>query len=162
MAASILRRRLQELNEESLEGAALEELLTEAAIALGFVGEAATCGERLAARGRRVGSDPVVARGERALGRALVEQDDGALAISHLERAPAAFGRLEMALEVGRTRLLLARALAEREHEAAVAEARGALAWQRGPTCCSPAGLDRGPRPSARSRAAQCRGSGAP
>ena len=48
--------------------------------------------------------------------------------MSHLERALAAFGRLEMPLEIGRTRLLLARALAEDDRETAIAEARGALA----------------------------------
>ena len=128
VASSILRRRLQELDEDSLEGAALAELLTEAEIAQGSVDHAARRGERLVELGSRVGSDPVVARGERALGRALLEQDDRASGIPRLERALGAFGRLEMPLEVGRTRLLLARALAEGDRETAIAEARSALA----------------------------------
>jgi DNA-binding CsgD family transcriptional regulator len=91
------------------------------------VADAVTRGERLAELGSATGSGGIAARGERALGRALVETQDLATAISHLERALAGFGRLEMPLEVGRTRLLLARALAEGERETAIAEARGAL-----------------------------------
>jgi ATP/maltotriose-dependent transcriptional regulator MalT len=128
VASSMLRRRLQELDEQSLEGAALAELLTEAQIAVGAVAEAASRAERLAERGRTIGSDPFIARGERALGRALLEQDDRAIAISHLEQALAAFGRLEMPLEAARTRLLLGQAFAEDDGEIAIAEARGALA----------------------------------
>jgi DNA-binding CsgD family transcriptional regulator len=129
VASSILRRRLRELDEGSLEGAALIELLTEAEIARGAGQEAATLAERLAKLGSSAGSELIVARGERALGRALVATGDLKAATLHLERALAAFGRLEMPLDVGRTRLLLARALAEGEREAAIAEARGALAW---------------------------------
>jgi DNA-binding CsgD family transcriptional regulator len=70
----------------------------------------------------------IVARGERALGRCLSEAGDADGAIPHLETALSAFGRLEMPLEAARTRLLLARTLAGGEREAAVAEARGALA----------------------------------
>jgi tetratricopeptide (TPR) repeat protein len=128
VACSILRRRLREVEEESLEGAALVELLTEAEIALGSVEDVATRAERLAELGSSVGSDLIVAQGERALGRALVESGALETAISHLERALAAFGRLGMPLDVGRTRLLLARALADGGRETAIAEARGALA----------------------------------
>jgi len=127
VACSILRRRLREVEEESLEGAALVELLTEAEIALGSVEDVATRAERLAELGSSVGSDLIVAQGERALGRALVESGALETAISHLERALAAFGRLGMPLDVGRTRLLLARALADGGRETAIAEARGAL-----------------------------------
>ena len=52
--------------------------------------------------------------------------------MSHLERALAAFGRLEMPLDVGRTRLLLARALAAGDPETAIAEARSAQACFEG------------------------------
>jgi ATP/maltotriose-dependent transcriptional regulator MalT len=128
VASAILRRRLRELDEASLEGAALAELLSEAEIADGSVEDAVRRGERLVELGGAVGSDPVVARGERALGRALLQRDDKAVGISHLERALGAFGRLTMPLEAGRTRLLLAEAFAEDERETAIAEARGALA----------------------------------
>jgi DNA-binding NarL/FixJ family response regulator len=69
-----------------------------------------------------------VARGERALGRALVATGEAGGAAPHLERALEAFGSLELPLEACRSRLLLARAIAASEPEAAIAEARGALA----------------------------------
>ena len=128
VASSILRRRLRELEEESLEGAALIELLTEAELAQGAVEDGATRAERLAELGSRVGSEPILARGERALGRALLATGDLEAASSRLERALAAFGRREIPLEVGRTRQLVARALTEGERETAIAEVRAALA----------------------------------
>ena len=128
VASSVLRRRLRELDEQSLGGAALVELLAEAEIAQGAVEEAATLAKRLAQLGSGLGSELIVARGERALGCALVAGGDLEAAMSHLERALAAFGRLEMPLDVGRTRLLLARALAAGDPETAIAEARSALA----------------------------------
>ena len=83
-------------------------------------------GRRLAALGTSLGCDVVVARGERALGRVLVAAAEGDRALPHLERALEAFARLEMPLELARTRLLLARAKAT-EREVAIAEARAAL-----------------------------------
>ena len=68
------------------------------------------------------------ARGERALGRALVATGAADRASPHLERALDAFGDLELPLEACRSRLLLARAIAASEPEAAIAAARGALA----------------------------------
>jgi ATP/maltotriose-dependent transcriptional regulator MalT len=127
VASSILRRRLHEVDEQSLSSAGLLELLAEAEIAQGAVEDGARLGERLAALGSSVGSEPIAARGERAFGRALVTTGDLEAAIPHLERALAAFGRLNMAFEVGRTRLLLARSLAKGQREAAIAEARSAL-----------------------------------
>jgi DNA-binding CsgD family transcriptional regulator len=70
----------------------------------------------------------VGARAERALGRVHAASGEPEVAIAHLERALTAFGRLEMPLDTGRSRLLLARALAASEPEAAIAEARDALA----------------------------------
>lgn len=128
VASSLLRRRLRELDEESLESAAVVELLTEAEIGRGAGEEAARLAERLAALGSSVGADLIVARGERSLGRALLASGDPGAAIPHLERALAAFGRLGMSLDTGRTRLLLAGALAIGEQETAIAEARSALA----------------------------------
>ena len=69
----------------------------------------------------------IVARGERALGRVLVATAEGDAGLPHLERALEAFARLEMPLEIARTRLLLARAMGEAEREVAIAEARAAL-----------------------------------
>ena len=137
VASSVLRRRLRELDEGSLGGAALVELLAEAEIAQGAVEEAATRAKRLAQLGSGLGSELLVARGERALGCALVAGGDREAAMSHLERALAAFGRLEMPLDVARTRLSLARALAAGDPETAIAEARSALA------CCEDLGAAR-------------------
>jgi ATP/maltotriose-dependent transcriptional regulator MalT len=128
VASSILRRRLRELNEESLQGAALVELLVESEIARGAEGEATAYAARLARLGSSTGAELVLAQGERALGRVLVATGEAVAATPHLERAFAAFSRLEMPLEAGRTRLWLARALAESERETAIAEARSALA----------------------------------
>jgi ATP/maltotriose-dependent transcriptional regulator MalT len=126
-AASILRRRLRTAGEESLESAVLLELLIEVEIEQGAPETALTNARRLVALGARSSCDATVARGERALGRVLLAtgEPDGA---PHLERALEAFGRLELPLEACRTRLLLARAIAASEPEAAIAEARGALA----------------------------------
>jgi hypothetical protein len=157
VASSILRRRLRELEEESLEGAALVELLTEAEIAQGAVHEGATRAERLAELGSRVGSGPIVARGERALGRALVATGELAPAVSHLERALAVFGRLGMPLEVGRTRLLLARALAEGEPETAIPRSRSptrAARAREGLMQTNPQPWPSDPRPDCRRRSA--------
>jgi DNA-binding CsgD family transcriptional regulator/tetratricopeptide (TPR) repeat protein len=126
-AASILRRRLRTFGEESLESAVLLELLTEVEIEQDAPEAAMTKARRLAALGASLSCDVIVARGERALGRALVAMGEPDGAAPHLERALEAFGRLELPLEAGRTRLLLARAIAASEPEAAIAEARGAL-----------------------------------
>ena len=127
VASSILCRRLRELDEGSLEGAALLELLTEAEIARGAHEEVARRAAQLARLGPSTGSDMIVARGERALGRSLLATGDPRAATLHLEPGLAAFSRLEMPLEVGRTRMLLAHALAHSEQDTAIAEARVAL-----------------------------------
>ncbi len=69
-----------------------------------------------------------MARGERALGRALLATGEPEEARPHLERALSAFASLEMPFECERTRLLLARVLAGHDAEAAIADARPALA----------------------------------
>jgi DNA-binding CsgD family transcriptional regulator len=127
LASSILRRRLRELDEDSLEGAAVLELLAETEIARDAVEEAAALAGRLEEFGSSSGSGLMTARGERAVGRAMLATGGPGTAIRHLERALTTFGHLEMPLELGRTRLLLARALAEAGREIAIAEARGAL-----------------------------------
>jgi ATP/maltotriose-dependent transcriptional regulator MalT len=128
LAASILRRRLRTVGEESLESALLLELLTEVEIEQAAPEAALTTARRLAALGASSSCDVIVARGERALGRVLLAMGEPDGGVPHLERAFEAFGRLELPLEACRTRLLLARAIAASEPEAAIAEARGALA----------------------------------
>jgi ATP/maltotriose-dependent transcriptional regulator MalT len=127
-AASILRRRLRSVGEETLESAMLLELLTEVEIEQGAPEAALTKARRLAALGASSSCDVSAARGERALGRALVATGAADRAAPYLERALEAFGDLELPLEACRSRLLLARATAVSEPEAAIAEARGALA----------------------------------
>ena len=127
-AASMLRRRLRTAGEESLESAWLLELLTEVEIEQGAHEAAMAKARRLAALGASLSCDLIVARGERALGRALIATGESDAAALRLERAFEAFGRLELPLEACRTRFLLARAIAPSEPEAAIAEARGALA----------------------------------
>ena len=127
-AAAILRRRTSGLEERSLESAAPLELLVEAEVAQGATDAAAARASRLAELGAGLGCDAIVARGERALGRVLTTAGDAVGAKPHLESALAAFCRLEMPLEAGRTRLLLAAMLGDADRDAAIAEARRALA----------------------------------
>jgi DNA-binding CsgD family transcriptional regulator len=129
-ASSILRRRLRELNARSIVATRLLELLTEAEVAHGAQEEATTIAQRLAQPRPTVDCDLILAYGERALGRVLLAAGDLADATFHLERAVTAFSRLEMPLEAGRSRLLLARALAkaEREPGSVIVDGREALA----------------------------------
>lgn len=126
VAASMLRRRLRESDATGVVGAALLELLVEAEVARGEVPEPAPAGQ-LAALGASLGCDPMIARGERALGRIALGSADVERAARHFEQALVAFGRLEMPFEAARTRALLATALAGAEPETAIAEARVAL-----------------------------------
>ncbi len=128
VATSILGRRLRDVGEDCLDGVALLELLVEAQIECGAGRETTDEARRLAQLGARGGCDAMVARAERGVGRALVAAGDGERAAPHLERALSGFGRLEMSWEIGRTRLLLARALERHAREPAIAEARAALA----------------------------------
>ena len=127
VAASILGRRAREIGEECLSCAPLLELLAEVRIEQGDLQAAETAARRLAALGERLRCDVILARGERALGRALVAAAVAEAARSHLERALEAFARLEMPLDTARTRLLLAAALGGAEREVAIAEGRAAL-----------------------------------
>lgn len=119
-AASVLGRRLREVEESSLEGVALTELLVEAEIAQGALAEATARAERLEEVAAGVDSQLIVARVRRALGRTRE-------ALPDLEAALAAFRRLGMPFEAARTRLLIATTLAPRERDTAIAEARAAL-----------------------------------
>jgi ATP/maltotriose-dependent transcriptional regulator MalT len=127
-ACSILRRRLREQGERSPAAARLLELLIEAELAQGATEEACALAEQLADLGATGDSELIAAYGDRARGRGLLASGDVKQAIPRLERALAAFGRLEMRFEAGRCRLLLARALADLEREAAIVESRRALA----------------------------------
>jgi DNA-binding CsgD family transcriptional regulator len=125
-AAAVARRQLRALRAPCLAGSVLVELLGQAEIALGDARGARARARRLAQAGATAGCELMVARAERTLGRTAARSSGAA--VRHLERALDGFGRLGMPLEVARTHLLLAQAMGEREPEAAVAEARAALA----------------------------------
>ena len=126
-ASAILRRRLREVGEDCLDGAMLTELLIEAELLQDLGDAAADKARQISELGARLGCEPIVARGERALGRCLLARGEAEDAVPRLETALSAFGRLEMPLEATRTQLLLAMALAAIERDAAIAEARGSL-----------------------------------
>ena len=126
-AAAILRRRLRELERVALEAAPLLELLCEAEVAQGDAGAALATARDLAALAPE-GTNVIAARGDRALGRALVATGDAEAAVARLERALERFAAHEMPLEAARTRVLLARAAAPTEREPAIADLRAALA----------------------------------
>jgi DNA-binding CsgD family transcriptional regulator len=144
-AAVLLRRRLRALDDDGVEAASLLELLVDADIARGALETAAEAARRLASLPARQTSDVVAARAERALGTVHAAGGEPEVAVAHLERALTAFARLEMPLEGARARLLIARALAPTEAEAAIAEARAARqafeALGAGPDADAAAGL---------------------
>ena len=125
VAAATVQRGLDVLGENRLESAELLELLGEAEIGQGRAEAAAERGSKLAELGGAHGCRVMLAHGERLRGRAAGAD---AAAKRHLDAALREFVRLEMPFETARTRLLLARALREREPEVAEAEARAALA----------------------------------
>jgi ATP/maltotriose-dependent transcriptional regulator MalT len=127
-AVSLLERRLHEVGEECLEAAALLELLVEVGTERSAAPDVAARARRLAELGEGSGCDLLVARAERTLGRVLLGDGRAADAAGHLERALSRFRRLGMPLEVARSRLLLARALATEAGELAIAEGERALA----------------------------------
>ena len=128
VAASIVRARLREVGESSLEGAVASELLAEAELERSAADDELIAGaRRLVELGVSGGCELIRARGERMLGRCLAAGEDPAAAIPHLEAALTSFGRLEMPLETARTRLLLAIVRLAEERDAAIAMARDAL-----------------------------------
>jgi DNA-binding NarL/FixJ family response regulator len=141
LAASILRRRLREIDEREhdrigpyeagagdvLETVALLELLVEADLQQGAIDRATASEQRLMELSASRNCQVIVARAERSLGRVLVVTEDRDAAIPHLERALATFVRLEMPFEAARTHLLLGLTLATTERQSAINEGRIAL-----------------------------------
>jgi DNA-binding CsgD family transcriptional regulator len=102
------------------------DLLVQARIGEGDLDAATEAAGTLETLETSAAIDRVSAYAERAFGRvASAAQADDAL--ERLERAVAIFARLGMGLEVGRTRLDLARALRAVDQQAAIAEARNAM-----------------------------------
>jgi DNA-binding CsgD family transcriptional regulator len=126
MAVSLVRRQLDDTTP--LEEARLREVLGSACLATGDVAGAVAEAERLSALGTTTDSGLIAARGARLCGRALLAQGKAREAVARLAAAQTWFGLLEMPLEVARTRMMLAQAMASYDPAPAVAEARIALA----------------------------------
>jgi hypothetical protein len=108
LAAAAIDRGLAVVGADRLERALLQELLGEAEIVQGQDRMAADRARKLAQLGADRACRAILARGERLLAHALAAGADAPAARRHLEAARAEFGRLQMPLEAGRTRLLLA------------------------------------------------------
>lgn len=126
-AASLLRRRLRDIADGTLQAALLQEALGEAEIAAGRPTLALDIGERLLELGERTTNDATTTRAHRLLGRALLATGSSAGAAEALERAVTGFGALGRPYDAADSRLLLARATTDLDRETAIAEARVAL-----------------------------------
>lgn len=128
VAVMTLERRLNLLGERPIEGAPILAMLVEAHIALGDTDAATKIAARLEAESqiqdrRHTGALAILTSGRVAAAKGQVED-----AIALLERALDEFVRLDLPLETGRVRLELARGLALRRPELAIAEAKSAFA----------------------------------
>lgn len=126
LAAVLVHRTLEVCEGETLVSASLEELAAQAEIALGDAHAASSRARQLVKVGEQTGCEVIEARGERALGHALVALGEHDAAMEHLARALAVFSRLGVVLDSARTHLLLARALHSGQPAAAEAEALAA------------------------------------
>jgi len=106
--------------------APLVELLLDIQLARANVGSARETLDQLVALASSSGNERAGASAELAAGRVCVAEDDRR-ASAHFQAALEGFSALDLPLEAGRARLELARAVAPRAPDAAVAEARVAL-----------------------------------
>lgn len=127
VAVSLARRYLAGADTQRLEEARLREVLGQALLASGDTDAAAMEAQQLTDLGAKADSNLITARAERLAGRVLFAQGNHTDAVLRLSAAQALFGRLELPLEVARTRMLLATALAPAEPGPAISEARTAL-----------------------------------
>jgi DNA-binding CsgD family transcriptional regulator len=127
VALWLVRRRLSSLKLHCMSAAQALAMLVDLEIAAGDVENALADARRLVALS--VGTDvPVLmARSKYALGSALAATGEAAATVE-LERARTAFVELGMPYDAARSRLALARHMRDWERDAAVEEARGALA----------------------------------
>jgi DNA-binding CsgD family transcriptional regulator len=126
LAATVLRRRLEDVGSERLDVTTVIELLGQTEVALGMH-EAATLRARaLVELGTTHACHLVVAQGQRLLGSALIATDARA-ACAHLESALAAFTDAEIPYRAAQTRLEIASLLRRTDVQVAAAEARAAL-----------------------------------
>jgi DNA-binding CsgD family transcriptional regulator len=117
VAASLVRRRLPEVDERQVERAVLLDLLAETGIDDPAAEEAACIG------GDRAGVAAAYLR--RATGR--WRSTERATSVNDLEVALSWFGGLQLPYECARTRVLVAGAMALDDRETAISEARAAL-----------------------------------
>jgi DNA-binding CsgD family transcriptional regulator len=126
-AASVLRRRLREISDATLEASALLDMLGEAELAAGRVDAVEAIGTRLLTVGEESGNEIILARAHRTLGRARLGDHATTEAIGDLERAISLFGRAGLPYQAAVTRAQLAQAVADSDRELAIAEGRTAL-----------------------------------
>lgn len=126
VAVALLDRRIEQLGEVHVEAAATLAMLVDAHLAAGDPDAAAQAAARLdaVAKQGRPQAAALVALAAAHVSGAGGEADE---ARAHLERALELFVRLDLPLESARVRFELAVALAQRQPELAVAEARSAL-----------------------------------
>ena len=127
-ARAVLRRRPATGAGEWLERSRIDELLGEAELALGEVDAAGRRAAAMVAKGGELTCHLIGARGHRLAGRVAMAAGEFDVARGSLDAALVAFVRLEMVVEAGCTRLLLASALETSEPEVAAAEASAVLA----------------------------------
>jgi DNA-binding CsgD family transcriptional regulator len=126
LAATVLRRRLDAVDSERLDVAALIEVLGQTELALGMGDAAALRARGLVKRGVANDCHLIVAQGQRLLGHALATTDSRA-ACAHLESALSAFTQAEIPYRAAQTRLSIAALLRHTNAAVAAAEARTAL-----------------------------------
>jgi DNA-binding CsgD family transcriptional regulator len=124
-AAALLERRLDEVGRTSLLAVPFLEQLVDARIAEGRLREAGAAADAIAAIARPSGRERVAAAAAFAHGRVATARGDVA-AVSDLENAVNGFASLGLRLDVARSRLALAEALAVSSPEIAIDTARQA------------------------------------
>jgi DNA-binding CsgD family transcriptional regulator len=124
-AAALLERRLDEVGRTSLLAVPFLEQLVDARIAEGRLQEAGAAADAIAAIARPSSRERVAAAAAFAHGRVATARGDVA-AVSDLENAVNGFASLGLRLDVARSRLALAEALAVSSPEIAIDTARQA------------------------------------
>jgi DNA-binding CsgD family transcriptional regulator len=127
-ARSVLQRGLAMAGMNRLRTARVRELLGEALVACGDVPAAREHGEALAQLGADGRCRVASAYGQRLYGRTTAAMGDEVGARRHVDTALATFVELDMPYEAARNRLMLAQLLRGESTQAAVDEARTALA----------------------------------
>jgi DNA-binding NarL/FixJ family response regulator len=127
LARDVLERALEQLDVTSSSAAPLLALLVDVHVALGAVDAAGHVADQLAACASRHPSDYLTAMAALARGSVCLATGIGD-PHACLREALAGFDRARLPMELARTRLALANALATDRPEVAVAEARAALA----------------------------------